>query len=141
MRTLYPLSGMMITIITVPPTCHHQQEAEDEAVGEDILIRLIIMDMKTITITMDIITTTTGAATMTRTMAMRTSKHPGEEEEQEEESVVVPIRPGAVVLSLQGVEWASPNEEASEQSEVNDVFLCDHPPHSTFLLCAFYFQI
>lgn len=108
---------MMITIITVPPTCHHQQEAEDEAVGEDILIRLIIMDMKTITITMDIITTTTGAATMTRTMAMRTSKHPGEEEEQEEESVVVPIRPGAVVLSLQGVEWASPNEEASEQSE------------------------
>lgn len=135
MRTLYPLSGMMITIITVPPTCHHQQEAEDEAVEEVILIRLIIMDMKTITITMDIITTTTGAATMTRTMAMRTSKHLGEEEEQEE-SVVVPIRPGAVVLSPQGVEWASPNEEASEQSEVNDFFLCDHPPHlHIFTLC------
>lgn len=136
MRTLYPPSGMMITIITVPPTCHHQQEVEDEAVGEVILIRLIIMAMKTITITMDIITTTTGAATMTRTMAMRTSRHLGEEEEQEEDSVAVPIRPGAVVLSHQGVEWASPNEEASEQSEVNDVFLCDHPPHlHIFTLC------
>lgn len=122
MGTLYPSSGMTNTIITGPLTCRHQQEAEDEAVGGVILILPIIMAMKTITITMDIITTTTGAATMTRTMATRTSRCLGEEEEHGEESVATPIRPGAVVLSHRGDGLASPNEEASEQSEVNNSF-------------------
>lgn len=83
MWTLHVIPGMMNTITMGLPTCHHPQEAEDEAVGEVILTLLIITAMKTIMITMDMIITTTGAAMMTRTMATRTSRGLGEDEGQE----------------------------------------------------------
>lgn len=108
---------MMNTIIMGLPTCHHPQEAEAEVGGEVIRTPLTITAMKTITITTDTTTTTTGAAMRTRTMAMTTSRGPGEYEERGEESVEVPVRPGAVVESHRGAEWASPSEGALEQAE------------------------
>lgn len=116
---------MMNTIITGLPTCHHPREAEAVAGGEVILTLPTITAMKTITITMDTTTTTTGAATMTRTTATTTSRGLGEDGERGEESVAVPVRPGAAVPSHRGAEWASPNEEALEQAEVNYIFLYD----------------
>lgn len=114
---------MMNTIITGLPTCHHPREAGAEAGGEVTPTPLTIMAMKTIMITTDTTTTTTGAAMMTRTTAMMTSRGLGEDEEAGEESVVVLVRPGAVVLSHQGADWASPSEEALERAEVNYFFL------------------
>lgn len=108
----------MNTIITGHLTCRHPQEAEEEVGGAAILTLLITTAMKIITITMDMITTTTGAATKTPTTAMTTTKGLCEEEEPEEAFVEVPVRPEAVVLSHQGADWASPNAEALDQSEV-----------------------
>ena len=111
---------MMNTIIMGLLTCHHPQEAGAEVAVEVILTLLTITAMKTITITTDMTTTTTGVAMMTRTTAMMTSKGLGEDEEEGEESVVVPVRPGAVVLPHQGADWVFPSEGALEQAaEVN----------------------
>lgn len=111
---------MTTSIIMGLPICHHPREAEAEVGAEVIPTLLIIMVMKTITITTAMTTTITGVATMTRTTATMTSRGLGEDEEEGEESVVVPVRPGAVVPSHQGVDWASPSEEALEQAaEVN----------------------
>lgn len=123
---LHILSGMMITITTGLPTCRYPQEAEEEAGGEVILTPLIIMVMKTITITMDTIITTTGVAMMTLTMATRTSRGLGEHGGQGEWSVAVPVRPGAVGRSHRGAGWASHSEEALEQAEVALPFLLSH---------------
>ncbi|CAG5866498.1 unnamed protein product [Menidia menidia] len=110
-------SGMTNIITMGLPTCHHQQEAEEEVGVEAILTLTIITAMKTITITMDMITTTTGVVMMTRTMDMRTSRGLHEDEEQGEESAEVPVRPGAVVLLHQGAGGVLPSEGALEQSE------------------------
>ena len=110
---------MRNTLITGPPTCHHPRGAEAEAAGEVILTPLTTTATKTITITMDTTTTTTGAATMTRTTATTSTRGPGEYEERGGESAAAPVRPGAAVASHRGAEWASPSEEALEQTEVN----------------------
>lgn len=116
---------MMNTIITVLLTCPHPREAEAEAGGEVILTPLTITAMKTITITMDTTTTTTGEVTMTRTTGMMTSRGLGEYEAQGEECAVVPVRPGAAVVSHRGAGWASPSEEALEQAEVHLIIQSD----------------
>lgn len=113
----------MSTIIMGLPTCHHPQEAEAEEAAEATPTPLTITAMKTITITTDTTTTTTGAATMTRTLATTTSRGPGEDEEGGAACAAAPVRPEAAALSHQGPDWASPNEAAQEQAEVN--LVCD----------------
>lgn len=97
MYDFFPIPGMMNTIITHLPTCHHPREAEAEAGVGVILTLLIITAMKTTTITTDMITTTTGVATMTHTTAMMISRGLEEDEEWGEASVAALVRPEAVV--------------------------------------------
>lgn len=104
-------------------TCRHQ-EAEQEEGGAATLTPMITTAMKITTITTDTTTTTTGEATTTPTMATTTSKGLCEGPEgPEEASAEEPARPEAVGPSHPGADWASPNAEALEQSEVPEVQL------------------